>query len=68
MIAQATAQATAQVTGQAAAQPAAQRGAERLALAGALGVWELAGLFSVLIAIGVTFLTGWARRTRAPAR
>jgi hypothetical protein len=62
------AQATAQVTGQAAAQPAAQRGAERLALAGALGVWELAGLFSVLIAIGVTFLTGWARRTRAPAQ
>ncbi len=44
------------------------RAAERLALAGAVGVWELAGLFSVLIAIGVTFLTGWARRTRAPAR
>jgi hypothetical protein len=53
----------AQVAGQAAGHQAE----ERLALAGALGVWELAGLFSVLIAIGVTFLTGWARRTRAPA-
>jgi hypothetical protein len=52
----------------AAAGGAAQQAGERLALAGALGVWELAGLFSVLIAIGVTFLTGWARRTRAPAR
>ena len=51
-----------------AVQAAAERAGERLALAAALGVWELAGLFSVLIAIGVTFLTGWARRTRAPAR
>jgi hypothetical protein len=57
-----------QLTAKPALGPAVQQAEERLALAGALGVWELASLFSVLIAIGVTFLTGWARRTRAPAR
>ncbi|MBV9794348.1 MAG: hypothetical protein JO016_10455 [Actinobacteria bacterium] len=51
-----------------AAQQTAQQTAQRLALAGAVGVWELAGLFSVLIAIGVTFLIGRARRTRAPVQ
>ena len=42
--------------------PGATEAAERLALAGAVGVWELAGLVSVLIAIAVIILTGRARR------
>jgi hypothetical protein len=42
--------------------------AERTALAGAVGVWELAGLFSLLLAIAVIFLTGKARRSGADAR
>ena len=41
---------------------------ERLALAGAVGVWELAGLVSVLIAIAVIILTGRARRAGAVTR
>jgi hypothetical protein len=43
-------------------------GGERLALAGAVGVWELAGLVSVLIAMAVIFLTGRARRAGAVTR
>jgi hypothetical protein len=41
---------------------------ERLALAGAVGVWELAGLVSVSIAIAVIILTGRARRAGAVTR
>jgi hypothetical protein len=41
---------------------------ERLALAGAVGAWELAGLVSVLIAIAVIILTGRARRAGAVTR
>jgi hypothetical protein len=48
--------------------PAQLQAAERLALASAVGVWELAGLFSVFVAIAVIFLTGRARRTGAAAR
>jgi hypothetical protein len=48
--------------------PAELQAAERLALASAVGVWELAGLFSVFVAIAVIFLTGRARRTGAAAR
>jgi hypothetical protein len=42
--------------------PAELQAAERLALASAVGVWELAGLFSVFIAVAVIFLIGRARR------
>jgi hypothetical protein len=48
--------------------PAQLQAAERLALAGAVGVWELAGLFSVFVAIAVIFLTGRARRAGAAMR
>jgi hypothetical protein len=50
------------------ATPGATQAAERLALAGAVGVWELAGLVSVLIAIAVIILTGRARRAGAVTR
>ncbi len=48
--------------------PAELQAAERLALASAVGVWELAGLFSVFVAIAVIFLTGRARRAGAAMR
>ena len=48
--------------------PAELQGAERLALASAVGVWELAGLFSVFIAVAVIFLIGRARRAGTAAR
>jgi hypothetical protein len=48
--------------------PAELQAAERLALASAVGVWELAGLFSVFVAIAVIFLTGRARRAGAADR
>jgi hypothetical protein len=50
------------------AGPADLQAAERLALAGAVGVWELVGLLSVLMAIAVIILTGRARRAGAAAR
>jgi hypothetical protein len=53
---------------QLAAGPGHTQAAERLALAGAVGVWELAGLVSVLIAIAVIILTGRARRAGAVTR
>jgi hypothetical protein len=53
---------------QLAAAPAHLQAADRLALAGAVGVWELAGLFSVLFAIAVTILTARARRAGAATR
>jgi hypothetical protein len=53
---------------QLAAGPGRTQAAERLALAGAVGVWELAGLVSGLIAIGVIILTGRARRAGAVTR
>jgi hypothetical protein len=48
--------------------PAELQAAERLALASAVGVWELAGLFSVFVALAVIFLTGRARRAGAAMR
>jgi hypothetical protein len=48
--------------------PGELQAAERLALASAVGVWELAGLFSVFVAIAVIFLTGRARRAGAAGR
>jgi hypothetical protein len=48
--------------------PAELQAAERLALASAAGVWELAGLFSVFIAVAVIFLIGRARRAGTAAR
>jgi hypothetical protein len=48
--------------------PAELQAAERLALASAVGVWELAGLFSVFIAVAVIFLIGRARRAGTAAR
>jgi hypothetical protein len=48
--------------------PAELQAAERLALASAVGVWELAGLFSVFVALAVIFLTGRARRAGAAGR
>jgi hypothetical protein len=48
--------------------PAELQAAERLALASAVGVWELAGLFSVFVALAVIFLTGRARRAGAASR
>jgi hypothetical protein len=48
--------------------PAQLQAAERLALASAVGVWELAGLFSVFVALAVIFLTGRARRAGAAGR
>ncbi len=48
--------------------PAELQAAERLALASAVGVWELAGLFSVFVALTVIFLTGRARRAGAAMR
>ena len=48
--------------------PAQMQAAERLALASAVGVWELAGLFSVFVAVAVIFLTGRARRAGAAMR
>ena len=48
--------------------PAELQAAERLALASAVGVWELAGLFSVFIAVAVIFLVGRARRAGTAAR
>jgi len=48
--------------------PAELQTAERLALASAVGVWELAGLFSVFVALAVIFLTGRARRAGAASR
>jgi hypothetical protein len=42
--------------------------AERMALGGAVGVWELAGLVSVMMAIAVIILTGRARRAGAGTR
>jgi hypothetical protein len=56
-----------QTTGQGPSPGTLQAG-ERLALAGAVGVWELAGLVSVLIAIAVIILTGRARRAGAVTR
>ena len=62
-------QQTPQQTTPPAAQPTPDvQAAERLALASAVGVWELAGLFSVFVAVAVIFLTGRARRTGAAAR
>jgi hypothetical protein len=51
-----------------AAAPGQARGAEQLALAGAVGVWELAGLVSLVIAIAVIIVTGRARRAGAVTR
>ncbi|HEX4257925.1 MAG TPA: hypothetical protein VH089_22735, partial [Streptosporangiaceae bacterium] len=48
--------------------PGQTQATERLALAGAVGVWELVGLVSVLIAIAVIILTGRARRAGAVTR
>jgi hypothetical protein len=48
--------------------PGYTQAGERLALAGAVGVWELVGLVSVLIAIAVIILTGRARRAGAVTR
>jgi hypothetical protein len=48
--------------------PAELQAGERLALASAVGVWELAGLFSVFVAVAVIFLTGRARRAGAADR
>ncbi len=48
--------------------PGRTQGAERLALAGAVGAWELVGLVSVLIAMAVIILTGRARRAGAVTR
>jgi len=48
--------------------PGRAQWAERLALAGAVGAWELVGLVSVLIAIAVIILTGRARRAGAVTR
>jgi hypothetical protein len=53
---------------QLAAGPGHTQAAERLALAGAVGVWELAGLVSVLIAMAVIILAGRARRAGAVTR
>jgi hypothetical protein len=53
---------------QLAAIPGHARGPERLALASAAGVWELAGLVSLVIAITVVILTARARRAGAVTR
>ncbi len=53
---------------QLASGPGHTQAGARLALAGAVGVWELAGLVSVLIAIAVIILTGRARRAGAVTR
>lgn len=53
---------------QLAAAPGHRQAAERVALASAVGIWELAGLASVLIAIAVIILTRRVRRAGAATR
>jgi hypothetical protein len=53
---------------QLAAAPGDPQAAERVALASAVGIWELAGLASVLIAIAVIIVTRRVRRAGAATR